>query len=115
MLSNGITNIDSITDFHDYVDRAKELGMTSFCFSEHGSLFAWLKKKEYIEECGLKYIHGIEAYITEDNESSESKNRDNYHCVLIAKNYKISKYFFNLFSHNKNCLLDAVTHIYTTI
>ena len=67
MLSNGITNIDSITDFHDYVDMAKSLGMKAFAFSEHGSMFAWLKKKEYIESCGMKYIHAIEAYLTEDN------------------------------------------------
>lgn len=69
MLSNGVTNIDSITDFHAYVDAAKELGMKAFAFSEHGSLFAWLKKKEYIESCGMKYIHAIEAYLTEDNEN----------------------------------------------
>ena len=92
MLSNGITNIDSITDFHDYVDRAKELGMKAFAFSEHGSIFAWLKKKEYIESCGMKYIHSIEAYLTEDNEETVKnegykKTRDNYHIILIAKNY----------------------------
>ena len=85
MLSNGVTNIDSITDFHDYVDVAKELGMKAFAFSEHGSLFAWLKKKEYIESCGMKYIHAVEAYLTEYE--SDKKERDNYHVVLIAKNY----------------------------
>lgn len=69
MLSNGITNIDSITDFHDYVNAAKDLGIKAFAFSEHGSMFAWLKKKEYIESCGMKYIHAVEAYLTEDNES----------------------------------------------
>lgn len=67
MLSNGVTNIDSITDFHAYIDKAKEYGMKAFAFSEHGSLFAWLKKKEYIESCGMKYIHAVEAYLTEDN------------------------------------------------
>lgn len=87
MLSNGVTNIDSITDFHDYVDAAKNLGMKAFGFSEHGSLFAWLKKKEYIESCGMKYIHAVEAYLTEDNEQTEKKTRDNYHIVLIARNY----------------------------
>lgn len=137
MLSNGVTNIDSITDFHAYVDAAKELGMKAFAFSEHGSLFAWLKKKEYIESCGMKYIHAIEAYLTEDDENKPhlysaisvfsgtkiqffetwetndgtqyardietsedviiekdtikdegyKKDRDNYHIVLIAKNY----------------------------
>lgn len=88
MLSNGITNIDSITDFHDYVDLAKELGMKAFGFAEHGSIFGWLKKKEYIESCGMKYIHAIEAYLTEDNEKTEKKKADNYHIVLIARNYE---------------------------
>lgn len=85
MLSNGVTNIDSITDFHSYVDMAADLGMKAFGFSEHGSLFAWLKKKEYIESKGMKYIHAIEAYLTE---TLSEKKRDNYHCVLIAKNYE---------------------------
>ena len=69
MLSNGVTNIDSITDFHDYIDTAKQYGMSAFAFSEHGSLFAWLKKKEYIESSGMKYIHAIEVYLTEDDGS----------------------------------------------
>lgn len=69
MLSNGVTNIDSITDFHDYIDTAKQYRMSAFAFSEHGSLFAWLKKKEYIESSGMKYIHAIEVYLTEDDGS----------------------------------------------
>lgn len=95
MLSNGVTNIDSITDFHEYVDAAKKDGATAMGFSEHGSTFAWLKKKEYIEASGMKYIHAVEAYLTEDDslnpsDSSEGlvKTRDNYHCILIAKNYE---------------------------
>ena len=102
MLSNGVTNVDSITDFHDYIDKAKKLGMTAFCFSEHGSLFAWLKKKEYIEECGMKYIHGIEAYLTEDDEFTSEKTRDNYHCILIAKNYDGVKELNTLISRSFN-------------
>ena len=87
MLSNGVTNIDSITDFHEYIDVAKKLGMKAFGFSEHGCTFAWLKKKEYIESCGMKYIHAVEAYLTADDELCDHKTRDNYHVVLIAKNY----------------------------
>lgn len=144
-LSNGVTNIDSITEFHDYVDAAKESGMTAMAFSEHGNIFAWLKKKEAIEAAGMKYIHAIEAYLTEDisetvvsqsadvilldgkvhknmpiyksyeredgaligecsrdgnaaltgfilpetlvTKSEPQKQKDNYHCVLIARNY----------------------------
>lgn len=84
MLSNGVTNIDSITDFHKYIDKAKQEGIKSFGFAEHGSVFQWLKKKEYIESCGMKYIHATEVYLTE---TIQDKIRDNYHCVLIAKNY----------------------------
>lgn len=62
MLSNGVTNIDSITDFHKYIDKAKQEGIKSFGFTEHGSVFQWLKKKEYIESCGMKYIHAAEVY-----------------------------------------------------
>lgn len=83
-LSNGITNIDSITKYDQYIQRAKELGMKAMAFTEHGSVFSWKNKKQHLEEAGLKYIHGIEAYITED---LKEKKRDNYHCVLLAKNY----------------------------
>ena len=84
MLSNGVTNIDSITSYQEYINQAKEYGMTAIGFSEHGSVFSWLKKKEAVEKAGMKYIHGIEVYVTEN---TEEKVRDNYHCVLIAKNY----------------------------
>lgn len=84
MLSNATTTIDSVTTFQDYVDRAKECGMTALAISEHGSIFEWYHKKCAIESAGMKYIHAVEAYITE---SLDTKLRDNYHCLLIALNY----------------------------
>lgn len=84
MLSNGTTNIDSITNFRDYVIAAKECGMTALGISEHGNIFEWVHKKEAIEAAGLKYVHCIEAYLTE---SLDEKVRDNYHCWIGAKNY----------------------------
>lgn len=98
-LSNGITNIDSITKYTEYIDYAASLGMKAMAFSEHGSVFEWLKKKEAVEKAGMKYIHAEEFYITE---SLDEKVRDNYHCVLIARNYdgvkelnKLSSVAFN--------------------
>lgn len=82
--SNGTTNIDSITKYKEYINKAKECGMLAFGFAEHGNVFGWLHKKEEIEKAGMKYMHCMEAYITE---TLEEKTRDNYHCVLIAKNY----------------------------
>ena len=152
-LSNGTTNIDSITNFRSYVEAAKEYGMPALGISEHGNTFEWLHKKETIESAGMKYLHCVEAYLTEDNEEKSAvytatslldsafaemygirdknvkirfhkywksedgmwlaivddensqhngktlpididtlkkeyeKTRDNYHCILIAKNY----------------------------
>lgn len=147
MLSNGTTNIDSITNFRDYIKAATECGIPAMGISEHGNIFEWLHKKEAIEAAGMKYLHCVEVYLTEDNEDCAQytaidlltsaqlgrdisfkfrkywqredgawlaiaeehsiaenigkalmyepndvkkdyiKNRDNYHCVLIAKNY----------------------------
>ena len=84
MLSNGVTNIDSVTRYDQYIDRAAELGMKAIAFSEHGSVFQWVKKKLHTEEMGMKYIHAQEFYLTQ---TLSEKIRDNYHCLLIAKNY----------------------------
>ena len=83
-MSNGVTNIDSVTKFQKYIDRAKETGTKAMAFSEHGSVFAWDLKKEAIEKAGMKYIHAEEFYITQ---TLEEKVRDNWHCVLIGKNW----------------------------
>ena len=82
--SNPTTIIDSVTNFTHYVDRAKELGMKSIAFTEHGNAYSWVKKKEYIEKQGMKFIFGIEMYMTK---SLKEKIRDNYHVCLYAKNW----------------------------
>lgn len=81
------TGADSITKFNAYVDRAKELGMHSMAFSEHGSVLNWVKKKEAIEKSGMKYIHANEIYLTQKIDKEKGLLRDNHHYMLIAKNY----------------------------
>jgi len=98
-LSNGVTNIDSTTKFQEYIDAAKECGMKAMAFSEHGSVFEWYHKKCAIEKAGMKYIHAVEAYLTE---SLDEKIRDNYHCVLIAKNFEGFKELNKLVSQSFN-------------
>lgn len=83
-MSNGVTNIDSVTKYIDYIKRAEELNMKAMAFSEHGSVFAWDLKKEDMEKHGLKYIHAEEFYITK---TVTEKVRDNWHCLLIARNW----------------------------
>ncbi|KAI4445235.1 DNA polymerase III PolC-type [Eubacterium plexicaudatum ASF492] len=115
-LSNGVTNIDSVTKYNEYISYAQSLGMRAMGFSEHGSILEWVHKKTKIESCGMKYIHAEEFYVTEQLyfepdttelcksllgtdekeaqeeinkyiEENKTQKRDNYHCVLIAKNY----------------------------
>ncbi len=92
-LHTELSLLDSCTNFKLYVDKAKELGQTAICFSEHGNCYNWVEKKMYCEEHGIKYLHGVECYLTKellqvDEENLEPhKVRDNYHTILIAKNY----------------------------
>lgn len=116
-LHTELSLLDSCTNFKLYVDKAKELGQTAICFTEHGNCYNWIEKKEYCEEQGIKYLHGVEAYLTKELyeypqvpdewyeahlgcdeketqeelgeflEDNKKKIRDNYHTVLIARNY----------------------------
>lgn len=98
-LSTATTNIDSVTKSEDYIKRASELGMKAIAFTEHGNILNWAKKKETCEKYGLKYIHGIEAYLTK---TLNEKVRDNYHCCLYAKNYDGVKELNKLISKSFN-------------
>ena len=105
-MSNGVTNIDSVTKFQEYINYAKELGMVALAFSEHGSVFDWHGKKVEIEKAGMKYIHAEEFYITEkidiDKDGNPIKLRDNWHCVLIARNFEGVKEINRLASKSFN-------------
>ena len=102
-LSNAITTIDSVTKYNEYVDYAASLGMKALAFSEHGSCMEWYHKKCAIEEKGMKFIPAIEMYVTESLvDENNKKIRDNYHCLLIAKNYKSFKELNKLISKSFN-------------
>ncbi len=109
--------LDSATKFQDYIDRAVQLGQTAIAFTEHGNIYQWVAKKMACDKAGIKYLHGVECYLTEQlyeypdanelwreaqsgrneqdakkvlaemMESGKKKVRDNYHTILIAKNY----------------------------
>lgn len=83
-LHTELSLLDSCTNFKLYVDKAKELGQTAIAFTEHGHTFNWIDKKMYCDKNGIKYIHGVEIYLTH---KLEPKTRDNYHTILIAKNF----------------------------
>lgn len=92
-LHTELSLLDSATKFQDYIEKAVELGQTALAFTEHGNIYQWVEKKIACDKAGLKYLHGCEVYLTEkllhtDRRTGEqSKVRDNYHTILIARNY----------------------------
>ena len=75
--------LDSCSAFSEYVDLAKEQGMTSIASTEHGLPRSWVEKKLCCDKQGIRFIPGVEIYITM---SLAEKVRDNYHTILLAKN-----------------------------
>lgn len=75
--------LDSCTKFKDYVDLAVQNGQKAIASTEHGKPLGWISKKMYCDAKGIKFIHGVEIYLTEH---LEPKIRDNYHTVLLARN-----------------------------
>lgn len=86
--------LDSCTNYKLYVDKAVELGQKAICFTNHGNIYNWYEKKMYCDKNEIKYMHGIECYLTE---SLEEKERDNYHTILIARNLDGMHELNNLF------------------
>ena len=81
---SGLT-IDSVTPFKDYVAEAVKCNMKALPSTEHGGVLHNIEKKILCEKNGLKYIHGQEFYVTEKIDINNLV-RDNYHCILLAKN-----------------------------
>ena len=73
---------DSCSKYTEYIKLAKEQNMSAIAFSNHGSIYEWVRKKQDCDKAGIKYIHGIEAYLCE---SFSDKDRGT-HIGLYAKN-----------------------------
>lgn len=84
-LHTDLSLLDSCTKYKDYIDKAVELGQQAICFTEHGNIYNWIEKKLYCKEKGIKYLHGVEIYLTE---TLNEKVRDNFHTILIVRNFE---------------------------
>ncbi len=98
--------LDSCTKFKEYADLALKNGQKAIASTEHGKPLGWISKKMYCDSIGLRFIHGVEIYLTE---SLENKVRDNYHTVLLARNWDGVRELNSLVS--KSCDKD---HFYFT-
>ena len=75
--------LDSCSKYSEYVDLAVAQGMKAIGSTEHGLPRSWVEKKDYCDSKGIKFIFGVEAYVTYQ---LEPKVRDNMHVCLLARN-----------------------------
>ena len=97
--SNSGSYFEVVNSSSHYIKQAIRSGAKTFCVTEHGNILNWIHKKMMAEEAGLKYVHGIEAYVTYDK---DEKIRDNHHLILLAKNLEGVKEINRLSSHSYN-------------
>jgi len=80
--------LDGMGKIPDYLDRAKELGMTSMAITDHGVMYGAIEFYKEAIKRGIKPIIGCECYVAPRSlEQKEGKidTRPN-HLVLLAKN-----------------------------
>ena len=83
---------DGIATPLEYVERAKELGMTSLAITDHGSLSGHREFYRAAKEQGIRPILGIEGYITADRfDQRDKQDREGLldlvynHVIVLAK------------------------------
>lgn len=81
MYSN-LRTLDCISKPIDYINRAKELGHTTYFTTEHGYQGNIFEAYTLCQEHGLKCVYGVEAYYVDDVHDKTSRSM--YHIILIA-------------------------------
>lgn len=81
MYSN-LRTLDCVSKPIDYVNRAKELGHTTYFTTEHGYQGNIFEAYTLCQDNDLKCIYGVEAYYVDD--INDKSSRAMYHIILIA-------------------------------
>lgn len=82
-INSNMQYLEVVSTIDDYIEQAIERGLPAVNISNHGNIVDWYDRKVKTESAGMKFIHSIEAYVTD---SPNEKVRDNFHLLLIAKN-----------------------------
>jgi len=81
MYSN-LRTLDCVSKPIDYINRAKELGHTTYFTTEHGYQGNIFEAYTLCQDNGLKCIYGVEAYYVDD--INDKSSRTMYHIMLVA-------------------------------
>jgi DNA polymerase-3 subunit alpha len=79
--------LDGINKIKPLIERVKSLDMGACAITDHGVLHGIVEFYKEATSQGIKPILGMEAYVTEDKDDLENKDkhRDNMHLVLLAQ------------------------------
>jgi len=77
------TTPDCVVKPIDYINRAKELGHTTYFTTQHGWTGQYLAAYDLCQQNELKMIYGAELYAVKDR---FEKDNSNYHIIVVGKN-----------------------------
>ena len=86
---SNIKTHDCVSKPIDYIERAVELGHTTYFTTEHGFQGNIYEAYTLCQQHGLKCIYGVEAYYVDD--MYDKTSRSNYHIMLVAMTEKARK------------------------
>lgn len=79
--------LDGSNRIQDYLDRVKELGMTSAAITDHGVMYGVVDFYKYAKKIGIHPVIGCEVYVAPgDMKEKNSQTQRYYHLVLLAEN-----------------------------
>ncbi len=81
-------SFDSVITPGRFVERIKELGQEYVVQTDHGTLGGMVQVAQAARKAGLKYIPGLEAYVSYNGLTKEKDELGNlhYHMLLLARN-----------------------------
>lgn len=83
---SNLRTLDCVVKPEDYMQRAVELGHTTYFTGEHGFQGNLFESQTLCEKYGLKPIYSVEAYYVDD--ITDKSDRKSYHIMLIGMTKK---------------------------
>ncbi len=81
--------LDGSNKIDEYVERVKELGMTSCAITDHGNMFGVIDFYKKCREEGIRPVIGCEVYVAPGGRFEKDAGRKDekyYHLILLAQN-----------------------------
>ncbi len=81
-LLDGLSKIDKL------VAKAKELDMPALAITDHGVMYGAIEFYKTAKKAGIKPLVGMEGYVVSRDHKLKEGKGENYHLLLLAKDYQ---------------------------